>query len=329
MTNTTSTGRLSAVPTNERTATAPPPPVALAAAVPLLREVGDLKRVRVAGAAGSMAERAFTRAWSDLMRGESPQRVADRECAAALAGARLAGVDAAALRRCGLSAEQTLTVLHRSAAEHPRSPTPQTSTRLTSALRDVVDQAFHTREPAAPVPAFVSALCDQPRAGATCPGRPRLIVEPPESHGDHCWAVAVYGGLLADAFDADPADVFLLGLGHHLHNAVLPDAGFAGETLLGEYLEPLATRLTDAELARLPHELGTRLAGLLTLREHAGTPVARAFHAADVLDRVLQVHHHARAAAFVATQALEDLDLVHVCPVSDFQQAVLAVAEPA
>ena len=78
------------------------------------------------------------------------------------------------------------------------------------------------------VPGFVEALCRQPRAGATAPGRPRLIVEPPENHAEHCWAVAVYGALLADDVDADPADAFLLGLAHHLHNAVLPDAGFAG-----------------------------------------------------------------------------------------------------
>jgi len=305
------------------------PIAVLTAALPLLREVGDLKRVRVAGAAGSMAERAFARAWSHVVRGDSLRRVADRECAAALAGARLSGLDAAAMRRCGLSAAQTLAVLRRSAAEHPKSPTGATSTRLTSALGDVVDEAFRTRVATAPVPAFVSALCDQPRAGATCPGRPRLIVEPPESHGDHCWAVAVYGGLLADAFGADPADVFLLGLGHHLHNAVLPDAGFAGETLLGGELKPLLARLTKAQSAILPRELESRLEELWTLREHADTPVARAFHAADVLDRVLQVHHHARAAAFVAAQALEDLELVHASPVSAFQDAVLAVVEAA
>ena len=64
--------------------------------------------------------------------------------------------------------------------------------------------------------------------------------------------VAVYGALLADDVGADPADAFLLGLAHHLHNAVLPDAGFAGEILLGDHLEPVLERLTERELATLP-----------------------------------------------------------------------------
>ena len=52
-------------------------------------------------------------------------------------------------------------------------------------------------------------------------------------------------------------------------------------------------------------------------------PEAQAFHAADVLDRVLQVHHHARAAAFTASQALDDLELVHEGPVQAFHDEVL------
>jgi hypothetical protein len=45
-----------------------------------------------------------------------------------------------------------------------------------------------------------------------------------------------------------------------------------------------------------------------------------------VLDRVLQVHHHARAAGFTASQALDDLDLVHDGPVVGYHRAVLARA---
>ena len=56
------------------------------------------------------------------------------------------------------------------------------------------------------------------------------------------------------------------------------------------------------------------------------TPTARAFHAADVLDRVLQVHHHARAAAFTVREALVDLELVHASPVSAYHHEVLAAA---
>ena len=176
------------------------------------------------------------------------------------------------------------------------------------------------------MPGFVEALCRQPRAGATAPGRPRLIVEPPENHAEHCWAVAVYGALLADGVGADPGDAFLLGLAHHLHNAVLPDAGFAGEMLLGAHLEPVLERLTERELATLPDALADRVRELLACRADADTPVGAAFHAADVLDRVLQCHHHARAAGFTADQALVDLELVHAGPVADYHHAVLAAA---
>ncbi|MFF8103574.1 hypothetical protein ACF07S_28315 [Streptomyces sp. NPDC016640] len=295
----------------------------LRAAVPLLREIGDLKRVRTAGSGGvSMAERAFCRSWAELVRGGAPDRIAVRACAAAVAGARLAGIDGPVLRRCGLAADEAVAVLERSVAQHADRVGPVTAGLLRGALPDLVEDPDE-----GPVPGFAAVLCAQPRAGATCPGRPRLMVEPPESHGDHCWAVAVYGVLLAETFDAAPGDVFLLGLSHHLHNAVLPDAGFAGEELLGGHLSAVRARLTRQALADLPAALAACVEPLLALREGVDAPAARAFHAADVLDRVLQVRHHARAAAFTAEQALEELDLVHPCAVSGFHRAVLDAAE--
>ncbi|WP_221353526.1 hypothetical protein [Streptomyces beigongshangae] len=310
------------------------PRAALRAVLPLLREIGDLKRVRTAGSGASVAERAFRRAWAQLVRGEEPADVAARACAAAVAGARLAGVDGPVLRRCGLTADEAVAVLERSVAQHADRVGPLTSALVRGTLPDLVEEPYGARdfsegrEPyGGPVPEFAEALCAQPRAGATRPGRPRLMVEPPESHGDHCWAVAVHGVLLAEAFGADPGDAFLLGLAHHLHNAVLPDAGFSGEELLGGHLPAVVARLTEERLAVLPGTLTARLRPLLALREEAGAPAARAFHAADVLDRVLQVRHHARAAAFTAEQALDDLDLVHPCAVSGFHQAVLGAAE--
>ncbi|MDH6229099.1 hypothetical protein [Streptomyces sp. MJP52] len=298
------------------------PREALRAATALLRETGDLKRVRTAdGGGASVAERAFRRSWAELVRGEDPGRIAVRECAAAVAGARLAGIDGPVLRRCGLTAGEAVAVLERSLLQHADRMTPATRGLLRAALPDLVEEPY-----GGPAPGFAEALCAQPRAGATRPGRPRLIVEPPESHGDHCWAVAVHGVLLAEAFGAAPGDVFLLGLAHHLHNAVLPDAGFAGEELLGGHLPAVLARLTRQALAALPAALAARVEPLLALREGADTPAARAFHAADVIDRVLQVRHHARAAAFTAEQALEDLDLVHPCAVSGFHRAVLDAA---
>ncbi len=309
------------------------------------REVGDLKRVYVAHADGSAAQRAFVRSWAALLAGADPRAVAAAECAAALAGARLAGVDAAVLRDCGLPAEEALAVLRRAVDEVAGALHPDTVERVRAALPALVREADAGasdglvdprgrsqlvgdghRDPCGGLPGFVGALCRQPRAGATAPGQPRLVVEPPENHAEHCWAVAVYGALLADAVGADPGDAFLLGLAHHLHNAVLPDAGFAGEILLGAHLEPVLERLTERELATLPDALAARVRDLLGCRADTATPVGRAFHAADVLDRVLQVHHHARASGFTAAQALVDLELVHAGPVTDYHHAVLAAA---
>jgi len=294
----------------------------LGAVTGLFREIGDLKRVRTPDITGSWAQAAFTRAWTALVAGEEPGYVADLECAAALAGARLAAVDAPMLLQCGLSAEQVETVLRRAVDEVDAGLHSVTVARVRVAL---VQTAVTPVEPA-PLPAFVSRLASQPRAGATAPGRPRIVVEPPENHAEHCWAVAVYGALLAEDVGADRGEVFLLGLAHHLHNAVLPDAGFAGDTLIGEYLGPLVRRLTEEQLAELPEALAARTSAVLAHRDGADTPTGRAFHAADVLDRVLQVHHHARAAAFTAEQALVDLQLVHASPVSAYHEAVLDAA---
>lgn len=310
----------------------------------LFREIGDLKRVRVAHADGSAAQRAFVRAWAALVAGADPGRVAAVECAAALAGARLAGVDAGVLVACGLPAADTVEVLGRAVDQVSGGLHPCAVARAHRTLPELVDAATEagvgtagagvrggsgggTALASGALPPFVGALCRQPRAGATAPGQPRLIVEPPENHGEHCWAVAVYGALLAEDLGADPGEAFLLGLAHHLHNAALPDAGFAGDTLLGKHVDALMMRLTARELATLPAPLAARVEALLDRRADAATPVGRAFHAADVLDRVLQVHHHARAAGFTADQALVDLDLVHAGPVTDYHTAILAAAD--
>ncbi|WP_410813855.1 HD domain-containing protein [Micromonospora sp. 067-2] len=295
----------------------------LASVPTLFREVGDLKRVRVAHAVGSAAQRAFVRAWSALVAGADVGGVAARECAAAVAGARLGGLDAASLVACGLSAAQTETILRRAIDDLAVDLHPVTARWLDSALPALVAaQPIGAGKP----PSFVTALCDQPRAGATAPGRPRLVVEPAENHAEHCWAVAVYAALLAEDTGADPGDAFLLGLAHHLHNARMPDAGFAGEQLLGAYLDEVVDRLTRDELADLPEPLAARTGAVLAHRAAAETPLGQAFHAADVLDRVLQVHHHARAAAFTVEQALVDLELVHDGPVLGYHRDVLRAA---
>ena len=186
-------------------------------------------------------------------------------------------------------------------------------------LRDKLGLAFM----AGSAPAFAEALIRQPRAGATCPGKPRVVLEPPENHGDHCLVVAVLAVLLAPRFSVDPAAAFLAGMAHHLHNAVLPDSGFAGEMLLGDHLGPVMRRLFDRELATLPAPLSEATAAALAAIPDASTPVGRAFHAADVIDRVLQMRHYDQVARFTVDQALDDMDLVHAGPTQSFHQAVL------
>lgn len=290
----------------------------LAGLRPLLAEIGDAKRLRVASAPGSLAEQAFSRAWARLVDGEDPEPVALSETAAAVARARLAGVDAAVLTGAGLSGAQAQEILLASYDEVSQAVPAPIRVRLREALPRV-------RTAGAP-PALAGLLNRQPRAGATCPGRARVLVEPPESHGDHCLTVAVYATLISPLVGSDPVTPFLVGLAHHLHNVALPDAGFAGEVLLGTHLATVMSVLERRELQALPALLARRLTDVLSLRGDAVAPASQAFHAADVLDRVLQVHHHARAASFTAAQALEELELVHAGPVQAFHHEVLAAS---
>jgi len=286
------------------------------ALIPLLREINDLKRVRVAGIDGTLAARAFRRSWARLVAGDSPVTVALRETALAVAAARLGGIDRAMLTRAGLSGEDATEVLQAGfdAVAEPLDPL------LAATLRS------HLAEPdpaPAEPPAFVQDLELQPRAGATRPGHPRLILEPPESHADHCMITAVSSVLIGPVFRADPAVPFLAGLSHHFHNAVLPDSGFAGEMLLGRHLEPVMTRLTKEVMATLPDHLARACRLAREILPNAATPEAKAFHAADVIDRVFQMDHYARAASFELRHAVEEMELVHAGPLQDFQTGLL------
>ncbi|MGH3567659.1 MAG: hypothetical protein ACRDRH_16830, partial [Pseudonocardia sp.] len=117
------------------------PAARLAATRGLFREVGDLKRVRVAHADGSAAQRAFVRAWAALVTGADPGRVAAVECAAAVAGARLAGMDAGVLVACGLTAADVVAVLGRAVDEVAHGLHPATVARVHRALPELVGAA--------------------------------------------------------------------------------------------------------------------------------------------------------------------------------------------
>ncbi len=286
----------------------------------LLRELGDLKRIRSAGREGSIAERLFARAWAARLGGEPARETALRVTAAALAAARLGDMDLAALTGdLGLDGAAAVGVLERAFDELA----PDLDGALARDLR-----AALARGAPAPGrgPAFVAALAAQPRAGVTCPGRPRLMLQPAENHAEHCLMVAVYGALFAPAYGADPAEAFTAGLAHHLHNARMPDSGFTGEVLLGAELDGVIARARDAELATLPVPLADEVTAALAPIAGDATPAARAFHAADVLDRVLEIDQHLRAASVTLGDVLGPYALVHDGPVKPFHDAVLRAA---
>ena len=284
------------------------------------RDLSELKRMRDQSTPDSVAERLFRRAWAALGDNVPAASVCLAVTADALAATRLAGIDRRMLLAFDVGPDEAVAILDRALDEAGAALAPGIVDRLRRAepVRPALDR---------PEPWFVGALIRQPRAGATSPGKPRLALEPPESHGDHCLGVAVLGTLIALQSGADPGRTFLAGLAHHLHNAALPDTGFAGEMLLGDALLPLMRRLTARELDTLPPSLRRTVEDALAPIADADTPEGRAFNAADVIDRVLQAYHHARAAAFTVDQALGDLQLVHEGPLQRFHMEVLSAVQ--
>ena len=283
----------------------------------LLVELGDLKRVRSAGRTGSIAERLFAQGWAALTGGGEPERVALRITATALAAARLCDLDAPFLASVGLDERQAADVLVAGFDAVTETLDPDLRARLRASLRE--GDAL----PAGPLPGFVAALNGQPRAGVTCPGKPRILLEPPENHAEHCLIVAVYGVTLSPFYRADPATVFLAAMAHHFHNAEMPDAGFTGEMLLGVHLWPIVDLTSRRALETLEPPLRDAVARARAVLPDDSTAEGRAFHAADSIDRVLQIAQHLRAAGLTMATVLDDMELVHAGPVKAFQDRVL------
>ena len=284
----------------------------------LLVELNDLKRVRSAGRSGSIAERLFAQGWSALTGGTPPEDVALDITAKALAAARLCDLDEAFLSAAGLSDDAVGEVLVAGFDAVTES--------VADGLRSRLRERLRRREPlqAGPVPGFVAALAQQPRAGVTCPGRPRILLEPPENHAEHCLMVAVYGVALSPFYRADPTLVFVAAMSHHFHNAAMPDAGFTGEMLLGDHLGPIMARTTQWALGELDSDLRVTVERARAVLPDDATAEGRAFHAADAIDRVLQIAQHLRAASLTMHTVLGEMELVHAGPVKGFHDRVLA-----
>ncbi len=285
----------------------------------LLIEMNDLKRVRSAGRAGSIAERLFCRGWASLTGGRAPEDVALDITAMALAATRLGDLDAAFLAAAGLSEQEASAVL--------QSGFDAVSAALDADLRGRLRTRLAPHEAGRPgaVPGFVAALAEQPRAGVTCPGRARILLEPPENHAEHCLMVAVYGVCLSPFYRADPAVVFLAAMAHHLHNAAMPDAGFTGEVLLANHLGPIVAVSAGWALGELDEagDLRDAVERARAVLPDDSTAEGRAFHAADCIDRVLQISQHLRGASTTMTAVLDEWELVHAGPVKGFHDRVL------
>ena len=284
----------------------------------LLGEIGDLKRIRSAGRLGSIATRLFRLAWAELTGGAAAADVAHRVTAQALAAARLGDLDRSLLVKAGLPTAEVDAILRRAVEEI----TVRIEEPLRSTLMDAI--AVPSSDLGGAQPRFVALLEEQPRAGVTCPGRPRIVLQPAENHAEHCLVVAVYGVLLSPRYGADAAVVFLAALAHHLHSAGMPDAGFTGEMLLGDRLEAVMQHFTGDALASLGPDLRRRVVEARACLIDAETSEGRAFHAADVVDRVLEIAQHLRSTSLTMETVLGDMALVHDGPMKPFHDRVLA-----
>ena len=296
----------------------------LAALRALLVRLNNTKRMRSADEPRhSLAARGFARAWRDLAAGAEVEAVAWREAAAAVSTVVLGAIDAASLRRAGLAEGAVHDLLCTAITRAGDALTPAVLQQLTAAVPALIAT---TCNQTAPVPDFVQRLQDQPRAGATSPTADRLMLEPAESHADHSQAVAVAAVLIAGRAGSDVAAPFLAGLSHHLHNATLPDAGFAAEVLLARHWPALVERERERALRELPLQLAAQVRQAWTLADRADDDASRAFQTADVLDRVIEAGHFERISRYCLADALGVLGLVHAGPLQGFQNRVLAEA---
>ena len=238
--------------------------------------------------------------------------------ATALAATRLCDLDAAFLTAAGLS--------EAAASEVLVAGFDSVTVDLDA---DLADAPACTPRAASGGPARTAAglrraLAQQPRAGVTCPGRARILLEPPENHAEHCLIVAAYGVCLSPFYRADPATVFLAAMAHHFHNAAMPDAGFTGEMLLGDHLGPIMARRRTGRSPNSTRPCASQVARARAVLPDDATAEGRAFHAADCIDRVLQIAQHLRAASMTMGTVLDERELVHAGPVKGFHDRVLA-----
>ncbi len=300
---------------------------------PLLAELEDLKRQQPAHYDQSIASTLFAESWRRLMLGEGTENVAYLITTKALVSLLLPGCDQHFVHQSGLSRADTVDLYQKALHEVARERLEvDQHEMLERYIEPLMDEYFERiQEPNQDTPLkdfqirawFVRILSKQPRAGATSPGKARLLLLPPESHADHCLITAVMAVLLAPQYGASVAQPFLAGLSHHLHNAILPDCGFAGEELMQAYLPGIIRRGRHKALSGLPSELAEEVQAALAIHENLALPEGQTISAADVIDRVLDIKWRTRAAGVTNEDVLSELELVHQGPLKDFQDQLL------
>ncbi len=295
----------------------------------LFSELQDLKRLRPAGVRHSLADELFVSAWWEVVAGADWSEVADRTAAVAILYVLFPGVEgrfftAARLEEDAIR-EVCTNAFNRTVGERLDEETVERLRKqLPVIVRTWAGTQVQSESETDKLPDCLERLRQQPRAGATHPDHPRLVLTPPESHADHSLLTAVYATLSAAGYGADPGRAFVCGLAHHLHNAFLPDCGWAGELALEPYLQQTIENCRAAALEEFDPEVSDGLRDVLRHHESIADAEGKAISAGDTLDRVLDVKWRVAAAAVTEAKVLGDLDLVHPGPLKDFQTELLA-----
>ena len=300
----------------------------------LLPQLQDLKRQQPAHYKKSIASSLFTESWERLFHGENPDTIALVISLKALLALVFPGCDAHFFKMAKIDQKSAENILKSAFSETLKefidanlyqklfSEIPKLAwLNFTWIMQNVQNQANFKNKYR-----FVELLCNQPRAGATKPGMPRLVLVPPEMHSDHCLITAVYAVLLSPEYEAEPGLPFLTGLAHHLQNAVLPDCGFAGEIALGEQLQRIIDNSRTEALKHIDLKEAEIIRKAINNHENLNNAEGRSSSAADVLDRVLDIKWRVRAASVTEKEVLDDLELVHDGPIKSFQTEVLKIA---
>lgn len=302
--------------------------------IPLLSELQDLKRQQPAGFAYSITTTFFRESWYRILYTEEPlENVALRMTTKALIAILLPGLEASFFKDTHIAEKEAVQV-YKDALYKSSHLILQASLydQLEAWIPEIVREYYlffdQSRKPEYTFEDnhFVHQLCKQPRAGATYPGKPRMLLLPPEMHSDHCFNVGIYAVLLAPYYNSDYGDVFLTGLSHHLHNALLPDCGFSGEMILEAYLDRIKVKSQKKYLRSFSALLKNKICSAIRDHEDLRIPAGQTSTIADVFDRVLDVKWRTKAVNVTDVTILDDLNLVHEGPVQQFQYNALQKA---